>query len=112
MLPANSAMGRSFLLVFQSRPSGSHRHLWAELQAAQTERQRISLLVSGRNSKLVKTTDRESVRAQIEEHRAESLLVYLQAIFEIRDSLPSRRRKQRELWFRSLEARHSIFAAK
>ena len=99
-------MGRSFLLVFQSRPSGSHRHLWAELQAAQTERQRISLLVSGRNSKLVKTTDRESVRAEIEEHRAESLLGYLQAIFEIRDSLPSRRRKQRELWFRGADREH------
>lgn len=58
------------------------------------------------HSKLVETTDRESVRAEIEEHRAESLLDYLQAVFQIRNSLPSRRRRRQELWFRGADREH------
>ena len=57
-------------------------------------------------STLVQTTDHEPVCAEIEGHRAESLLGYLRAVFEIRDGLPSRGRKRQELWFRGADREH------
>ena len=57
-------------------------------------------------TKLVETTRDEPVRADIEEHRAESLLGYLRAVFMIRDSLPSRARRRPELWFRGADREH------
>ena len=58
------------------------------------------------DSKLVETSADEPVRAEIEEHRAESLLGYLRAVFEIRNSLPSRARRRQELWFRGADREH------
>ena len=62
--------------------------------------------VSNSHSKLVETTANEAVRAEIEEHRAESLLGYLKAVFEIRDGLPVRGRRLPELWFRGADREH------
>ena len=46
------------------------------------------------------------MRAEIEEHKAESLLDYLRAVFEIRKRLPSQTRRRQELWFRGADREH------
>jgi len=66
----------------------------------------ISLLVPDLESKLVENAADQPMRAAIEEHRAESLLRYLRAVFEIRDSLPFRERRPLELWFRGADREH------
>ena len=59
-----------------------------------------------RDLKPVETIASEPVPATIEEHRAKSLLGYLQAVFTIRDSVPLRGRRRPELWFRGADREH------
>ena len=47
------------------------------------------------------------MRAEIEEHKAESLLDYLTAVFHIRDRLPVRETRRAELWFRGADREHN-----
>jgi hypothetical protein len=49
---------------------------------------------------------RGSLQAEIGEHQTENLLGYLQAVFEIRDGLPSRIGRRPELWFRGADLEH------
>src|SRR4051812_19016655 len=60
------------------------------------------------NSKfgLVETASEGRVQAEIEEHQAESLLDYLEAVFHIRDRLPAREMRRPELWFRGADREH------
>src|SRR5690242_769705 len=55
---------------------------------------------------LVETTREQPVRAEIEEHQADSLLDYLAAVFQIRDELPAREGRRPELWFRGADREH------
>ena len=55
---------------------------------------------------MVETSSDEAVRANVAEHRAESLLDYLSAIFHIRDMLPARSARRPELWFRGADREH------
>lgn len=60
-----------------------------------------------RNSTVPTTLEAKSRKAsQIEEHRVESLLEYLRAVFHMRDSMPARRTRARELWFRGEDREH------
>jgi len=62
--------------------------------------------VPDQDLKPVETIASEPVPATIEEHRAQSLLGYLQAVFTIRDSVPLRGRRRPELWFRGADREH------
>lgn len=48
----------------------------------------------------------EPARTGIEEHRAESLIEYLRAVFRIRGSLPDPGLRRKELWFRGADREH------
>jgi hypothetical protein len=51
-------------------------------------------------------TPEQPVSAQIEEHRAASLLDYLAAVFRVRDAVPKRKKRPPELWFRGADREH------
>src|SRR6185437_1009698 len=51
-------------------------------------------------------TPHESAHTWIEEHRAESLIGYLRAVFQIRGSLPHSGMRRNELWFRGADREH------
>ncbi len=55
---------------------------------------------------VVETTREQQVRAEIEEHQADSLIDYLAAVFHIRDHLPAREGRRPELWFRGADREH------
>jgi hypothetical protein len=55
---------------------------------------------------LIETLADEPIPAEIEEHRAESLLEFLQAVFQIRDKVPTPRGRRTELWFRGADREH------
>jgi hypothetical protein len=50
--------------------------------------------------------DTRNHSARIEEHRADSLIAYLQAVFDIRRRTPRRRHRRTELWFRGADREH------
>jgi hypothetical protein len=55
---------------------------------------------------LVETAPEEPVQAKLEEHKAESLLDYLAAVFHVRDMAPRVRSRPPELWFRGADSEH------
>ena len=56
---------------------------------------------------MIEASSDETMRTNVAEHRAESLLDYLSAIFHIRDMLPTRSAgRPSELWFRGADREH------
>jgi hypothetical protein len=54
----------------------------------------------------VQQAEAQPLQPDIEEHRVESLLKYLRAVFQIRDRMPERPSRRPEMWFRGEDREH------